>query len=115
MPQLVRRKFRLESPSFFAVPSANSFSRASNWRCCGVCGKGLNSPLETIRVGTGERNAARSAGRVRANSRLLRNPVIVVLPKAFDFAGALHAATDFSECSALIGSAMFARVPPGVN
>jgi hypothetical protein len=36
--------------------------------------------LETIRVGTGERNAARSAGLVRANSRLLKNPVIVASP-----------------------------------
>jgi len=50
-------------------PSAKSFSRASNRRYCGVCGKGLNSPLEIIRVGTGERNAARSAGFVCANSR----------------------------------------------
>jgi hypothetical protein len=47
----------------------------------------LNSPFETIRVGTGERNAARSAGFVRANSRLLKNPVIVVLPLAFGLAG----------------------------
>jgi hypothetical protein len=44
----------------------------------GVCGKGLNSSLEIIRVGTGERNTARSAGFVRANSRLPKNPVIVL-------------------------------------
>jgi hypothetical protein len=69
MPQLVRRKLRRLYPSFSAAPSANSFSRASNRRCCGVCGKGLNSPLEIIRVGAGERNAARSAGFVCANSR----------------------------------------------
>jgi hypothetical protein len=69
MPQLVRRKFRRLYPSFFAAPSANSFSRASNRRRCGVCGKGLNSPLEIIRVGTGERDAARSTGFVCANSR----------------------------------------------
>jgi len=69
VPQLVRGKFRRLYPNFSATPSANSFSRASNRRCCGVCGKGLNSPLEIIRVGTGERSAARSAGFVCANSR----------------------------------------------
>jgi hypothetical protein len=72
MPQLVRRKLRRLVPNLFAAAPASSFSRASNWRCCGVCGNGLNSPFDTIRVGTGERNAAFSANSVAASSRLLR-------------------------------------------
>jgi hypothetical protein len=70
--------------------------------------------LETIRVGTGERNAARSAGFVRANSRLLKNPVIVVLPWLSAYRR-VNATTDFSKCSSLIRSAIFARAAPGVN
>ena len=69
-------------PSSDTVKVVDQFLQPS-----GVCGKGLNSPLEIIRVGTGERNAARSAGFVRANSRLLKNPVIVVLRMTFGPAG----------------------------
>jgi hypothetical protein len=60
-------------PSSDTVKVVDQFVQPS-----GVCGKGLNSPLEIIRVGTGERNAARSAGFVCANSRLLKDPVIVL-------------------------------------
>src|SRR5438309_998258 len=47
--------------------------RCSTRRCCAVCGRGLNSPFETIWVGTGALNAARSSGSVRDNSDLLTN------------------------------------------
>jgi hypothetical protein len=111
MPQLVRRKLRRLYPSFSAAPSANSFSRASNRRCCGVCGKGLNSPLEIIRVGAVERNAARLAGLVCANSRsrTRHRPLLT----AFRSNRRVNARTDFSKCSSLIGSVIFAA--PGVN
>ena len=44
--------------------SAISLMRASTRCCSRVCGNGLNSPLETIWVGTGERNEPVSAGAV---------------------------------------------------
>ena len=92
-------------PSSDTVKVVDQFLQPS-----GVCGKGLNSPLEIIRVGTGERNAARSAGFVRANSRL--NPVLLM---AFRPHRRVNARTDFSKCSSLFGSAIFARAAPGIN
>src|SRR5437016_12907675 len=55
--------------------------RSSTRLCCAVCGSGLNSPFETIWVGTGALNAARSAGSVRDNSDLLSNRAIDILPQ----------------------------------
>jgi hypothetical protein len=69
-------------PSSDTVKVVDQFLQPS-----GVCGKGLNSPLEIIRVGTGERNAARPAGFVRANSRLPKNPVIVLSSWLFGCTG----------------------------
>src|SRR6516162_1050011 len=85
MPQLVRRNCRRSSPSLGAIASAISLTRSSKRRCCAVCGNGLNSPFDTIWVGTGERNAARSAGSVRESSDLLSIRPIDILPK--DLAG----------------------------
>jgi hypothetical protein len=58
MPQLVRRKLRRLVPSFLAATPASSFNRPSNCLCRSVCGSGLNSPFDTIRVGTGEAKTA---------------------------------------------------------
>ena len=46
--------------------------RASTRSCSRVWGSGLNSPLETIWVGTGDAKAAVSAGAVRCSSSWLR-------------------------------------------
>src|SRR5262245_59577330 len=54
MPLPERRKSRRETPWAFAVCSLSSASRASNCFCSGVCGGGMNSSLEAIRVGVGE-------------------------------------------------------------
>src|SRR5262245_42601659 len=51
-----------------AEASASSTTRASTRFWLSVCGRGLNSPLETIWVGTGDGKAARSAGATSCNS-----------------------------------------------
>src|SRR5262245_28250341 len=54
MPPLVRRKARRLIPSLREAASAARSIRHSTRACSGVCGKGLNSSFETIRVGIGE-------------------------------------------------------------
>src|SRR5215472_3537502 len=80
MPQLVRKKLRRSIPSLRALVSARSLSRSSNCRWRAVCGNGLNSPFDTMRVGTGDRNPNFSAGSVSASSRLLKKIAIPLLP-----------------------------------
>src|SRR5215472_14910044 len=80
IPQPVRKNCRLLRPSFGAMSSAISLTRSSKRRCCAVCGNGLNSPFETIWVGTGEWNAACSAGSVCESSDLLSIRPIEILP-----------------------------------
>src|SRR5713101_5100615 len=80
MPQLVRRNWRRSIPSLRALASERSLSRSSKrrWRC--VCGRGLNSPFDTMRVGTGDLKSSLSAGSVCASSRLLRKIPMPLLP-----------------------------------
>src|SRR5262245_38889662 len=54
MPLPERRKSRRETPWAWAACSLSSCRRASNCTCSGVCGGGMNSSLEAIRVGMGE-------------------------------------------------------------
>ena len=71
-PALEARNRRRSIPCRGPRPSASSLMRASTRCCSRVCGSGMNSPLETIWVGTGEANAATSAGAVRVSSSSLR-------------------------------------------
>src|SRR5690348_9486819 len=82
MPQLVRRNCRRSIPSLRALASERSLSRSSNCRWRRVCGKGLNSPFDTIRVGTGDLKSSPSAGSVCASSRLLRKIPMAFPPSA---------------------------------
>src|SRR5215218_8754291 len=84
MPLLERRKPRRPRPSRRPWVSAISSSRASTCRCAGLCGNGLNSPFETICVGTGEWNAALSAGARPASSRPLKKLPIGFPPQIRD-------------------------------
>ena len=72
MPALDARNWRRFIPCRGPRSSASSLMRASTRCCSRVWGSGLNSPLETIWVGTGEANAATSAGAVRVSSSSLR-------------------------------------------
>src|SRR5262249_14603909 len=55
MPLPVLRKSRRFRPRRLAARSLRSLSRSSNAFCCGVCGGGMNSSLEAMRVGIGDR------------------------------------------------------------
>ena len=66
-PPVPARNFRRLIPSFFDAESASSLIRASTRFCFSVCGHGMYSPFETIRVGTGEQNGSVSAGAQRAS------------------------------------------------
>jgi len=69
--ELARKDRRLR-PCRGPSVSAISLMRASTRCCARVCGRGLYSPFDTICVGTGERNAAVSAGAVWSSSAGLR-------------------------------------------
>ena len=62
IPPDVVRNFRRFIPSFLAAEFASSLILASTRFCFSVWGMGMYSPLETIRVGTGDRNSSVSAG-----------------------------------------------------
>ena len=72
MPQLVRRNCRRSIPSLRALALGKIFEPFLELPLAPVCGSGLNSPFDTIRVGTGDLKSSLSAGSVCANSRLLR-------------------------------------------
>ena len=55
MPPDVPRNSRRSRPTFLPAWSASSSIRASTCFCWSVCGTGMYSPFEIIRVGTGER------------------------------------------------------------
>src|ERR1700680_869282 len=61
MPDALWKNSRRETPCLLAIASAMPISRASTSFCCGVCGEGRYSSLETTWVGTGEGKAASSA------------------------------------------------------
>src|ERR1700720_1581101 len=72
MPDALWKKRRRETPCLEAMESAMSISRASTSFCCGVCGDGRYSSLETTCVGTGEGNAVSSAPCKSFNSSSFR-------------------------------------------
>ena len=57
MPQVERRNWRRSRPNLRPFSSAKSLSRLSTLRWSAVCGSGLNSPFDTICIGTGDGNA----------------------------------------------------------
>src|SRR5579864_7303264 len=73
MPDAVWKKRRRERPCSRAMLSAMSISRASTCFCCGVCGEGRYSSLETTWVGTGDGKAASSAPSNWFSSSSFRN------------------------------------------
>jgi hypothetical protein len=94
-------------------PSANSFSHASNRRCCSVCGRGLNSPLESSESALASETPPARPG-LSAPTRA-QEPRHRPLLTAFRARRRVNARTDFSKCSSLIGSVILARAAPGVN
>src|SRR5205823_9802939 len=69
MPLPVRRKARRLRPCFFAAFSLRALTRASYSFCLGVCGGGMNSSLEAIRLGIGS-GASDSASRSQARTHI---------------------------------------------
>jgi len=67
IPPVPARNCRRLIPSFLAAESAISLIRCSTCFCWSVCGWGMYSPLETIRVGTGDWKSSVSAGAHRAS------------------------------------------------
>src|SRR6516164_4671648 len=63
MPPEPARNWRRLMPSFLLASSASSSSRASTRFCWSVCGAGMYSPLEIIRIGTGERSGSATSAR----------------------------------------------------
>ena len=63
MPPVLVRNRRRSMPSFLLAGSASSWIRASTRFCFSVCGTGMYSPFETIRVGTGDGNGSPSSAR----------------------------------------------------
>src|SRR6516162_4605349 len=63
MPPEPARNWRRLMPSFLLASSASSSSRASTRFCWSVCGAGMYSPFEIIRVGTGERTGSATSAR----------------------------------------------------
>jgi hypothetical protein len=53
MPPELCRNFRRLIPSLLLASSASASTRASTRFCCSVCGTGMYSPFEIIRVGMG--------------------------------------------------------------
>ena len=117
MPQLVRRKLRRSIPSLRALVSARALSRSSNCRWRAVCGSGLNSPFDTTRVGTGDRNASVSAGSVAASSRLLKKIAMLLLPFGYRLATADRAERSPSQSNlrSVRVNAILALAEPGVK
>jgi len=92
MPPEPPRNCRRLTPSFLLARSASSPMRASTCFCRGVCGAGMYSPLETIRVGTGERaGSATSARSHRATCSSSSNPwsSSQTRPASFHFSAAM--------------------------
>src|SRR6266478_3525633 len=73
MPEAVWKKRRRDRPCRRASGSLSSLSRASTSRCLALCGTGMYSSLETIWVGTGDRNDAVSAGCSSLSCSSVRN------------------------------------------
>src|SRR5215468_10388417 len=95
-------------PSSDTVKVVDQFLQPS-----GVCGKGLNLPLEIIRVG---RAKCRPLGRVCPSQlAAAQEPRHRPLLRAFRPHRGVNARTDFSKCSSLFESAIFARAAPGIN
>ena len=67
MPPELARNLRRLMPSFLEVESASSLIRSSTCFCCLVCGFGRYSPLDTFRVGIGERKSSGSTSYARAH------------------------------------------------
>ena len=63
MPPEPQRNCRRLMPSLLLASSASSSTRASTRFCWSVCGAGMYSPLEIIRVGTGERRGSATSAR----------------------------------------------------
>ena len=61
-PELLKNARRL-MPSLSLAVAASSSIRASTRRCCSVCGTGMYSPFEIIRVGIGERTDSATSAR----------------------------------------------------
>src|ERR1700683_5195439 len=64
-PPVPMRNLRRLVPSLLAASSASSLTRYSTCFWSSVCGCAMDSPLETIRVGTGATNGSVSAGATR--------------------------------------------------
>ena len=58
MPPAVLKNLRRLMPFFFAMRAPMSFTRASNSFCCGDCGAGMNSSLDTNCTGIGDGNSS---------------------------------------------------------
>src|SRR2546428_6328251 len=67
VPPVEPRNCRRLMPSFFAAPSASSFSLASTFFWLSLCGGGMYSPFETTRVGTGDGKSGSSASYARVH------------------------------------------------
>src|SRR5437762_14268878 len=67
MPPEVARNLRRLIPSFLEAESASSLIRSSTCFCCLVCGFGRYSPLDTFRVGIGERQSSGSTSYARVH------------------------------------------------
>src|SRR5438128_8431964 len=73
IPPEVVRKRRREIPSFLLADSASSLMRSSLCFCFLVCGTGMYSPFETLRVGIGDRKVSASSALSGFNSPQLRH------------------------------------------